>query len=99
MRPREKKRAGEGTRTLDIQLGKLDVAAKDLLIERLIADYLKTNHPSRATSTMRLSELVKKYGDSRDLSTPYLKMLFSCVKTMLPAIETVNQITPDAINA
>lgn len=99
MRPREKKRAGEGTRTLDIQLGKLDVPTKDLLIERLIADYLKANHPSRAKSIMRLSELVKKYGDSRDLSTPYLKMLFYCVKTMLPAIETVDQITPDRVNA
>ncbi len=99
MKPSEKKRAGEGTRTLDIQLGKLDVPAKDLLLEKLIADYLKANHPSRATSTMRLDELVKKYGDSRDVSTPYLKMLFSCVKTMLPAIETVNQITPDSVNA
>lgn len=105
MRSREKKRAGEGTRTLDIQLGKLDVKARIASLkeelfrcESYIYDSSISTTSNRAKSSMRLCDLVKRYGDSRDLSTPYLKMLFSCVKTMLPAIETVDQITPDRVN-
>jgi hypothetical protein len=105
MRPREKKRAGEGTRTLDIQLGKLDVKARIASLkeelfrcESYIYDFSISTTSNRAMSRMRLCDLVKRYGDSRDLSTPYLKMLFCCVKTMLPEISTVDEITPDAVN-